>query len=74
MFKVIGNQSPNWLRDVWFMAGLQNWLLQKLTNKKINALQPGIELDNMNLWEEEAIKHRGQGGKKKYRFKESIFI
>ena len=49
MFKVIGNQSPNCLRDVWFMAGLQNWLLQKLTNKKINALQPGIERDNMNL-------------------------
>ena len=72
MFKVIGNQSPNWLRDVWFMAGLQNWLLQKLTNKKINALQPGIERDNMNLWEEEAIKHRGW--EKKYRFKESIFI
>ena len=60
------------------MAGLQNWLLQKLTNKKINALQPGIERDNMNLWEEEAIKHRGRGGgkggEKKYRFKESIFI
>ena len=43
--KINGNQPLDWLRDVWFMAGLQNRLPLKQT-KKVSVARQGSKYDN----------------------------
>ena len=59
--KMNGNQPLDWLRYVWFMAGLQNWLLWKQT--KISAERS--EVASMTTWWTRGGGNQAQDRKKR---------
>ena len=58
-FTMNGNQPLDWLRDVWFMVGLQNHFHKN--KQKKNRRSAGREKAwQHSEWEEDATKHRAE--------------
>ena len=57
-----GNQHLDWLRDAWFMAELENRLLQKQTNRSSQRSEGA----NMATWLTRGGSNQVRGRKKKY--------
>ena len=60
--KMNGNQHLDWLRDAWFMAELENRLLQKQTNRSSQRSEGA----NMATWLTRGGSNQVRGRKKKY--------
>ena len=71
--KMNGNQLLDWLRDIWFMGGLQiSFCKNKQTNKQTKkSVQPN-EVGNMTTWWTREAGNQAQGRKIHWQIK--IFL